>query len=218
MYKWIRCTCVYETYPIYTFDVHVHAKAIQFIHSMYMRIWNIINVYIRCTCVSENYSIYTFDIHLIGYMNGYSFRIHMYIECMNGYSFRIQIECMNRYSFRIHIECINWIGFVYTCTFFLHRLYKLNRFRIHMYIECINCISMYMCLRKLFNLYIRCTSAYETYSIFEFDVHAYTKPIQLSHTHVHRMYKLKRFCIHMYIECINWISFAYRCRSNASIE
>jgi hypothetical protein len=42
---YIRCTCVCESYSIYTFDVHVYAKAIQFIHSMYMCMRKIFNWY-----------------------------------------------------------------------------------------------------------------------------------------------------------------------------
>jgi hypothetical protein len=136
---YIRCTCGCKSYSIYTFDVHAYAKAIQFIHSMYMRIRNLFNLYLRCTCVCESYSIYTFDVHV------------------------------------------------------------------------------YMRLRKLFNLIIRCRCVFQTYSIYTFDVHVYAKAIQfihsmymcmrkyeeILHTHVHRMYKLNSFRIHMYIECIN---------------
>jgi hypothetical protein len=153
---------VCESCSINTFDVHVYAKAIQLIHSMYMCMRKQFNLYIRCT---------------------YTCTSNVYIE-----------EVLHTH---------------------VHRMYKLNRLPIHMYIECCTCVcesysiytfdvhgytkpiqlmhSMYMRMRRLFNLYIRCTCVCESYSIYTFDVHVYAEAIH---------------------ECINWIGFQYTCTSN----
>jgi hypothetical protein len=176
----IRCTCVCESYSIYTFDVHAYVKPIQFIHSVYMCMWKLFNLYSWCICECESYS---------------SLWIHMYMEC------------------------IDWIAFAYACTSnisieylshtHVHRMYRLNSFRVstnysvylfdvHVYAKAIQFIhSMYMCMRKLFNLYIRCTCVCESYSIYTFDVHAYAKAIQF----IHSMYMCMLKLFNLYIRC-----------------
>jgi hypothetical protein len=169
IHLYIRCTCVCKSCPIYTFDVHVYAKAIQFIHSMYMRMRKLFNSHV----------------HQMYKLN--SFRIHMYIEWINwiafAYACTSNVYQLNKFCIRIYIECINWIGFRCTC---VCESYSIYTFDVHVYAKAIQFIhSMYMCMRKLFNSYIR-----------------------------HRMIKLNSFRIHMYIECINWIAFACACTSN----
>jgi hypothetical protein len=148
-------------------DTHVHGMYrlnSLFIHSMCMCMLKLFNLYIRCTCVCESYSIYTFDVHV--YAKAIQFTHSMYM-CMRKL-FNFYIRC---------IECINWIIFAHTCTSnvyidyvsytHVHRMYKLNSFRIHMYIECIDWIGFVYA----------CTSNSETYSIYTFDVHVYAKPL-----------------------------------------
>jgi hypothetical protein len=141
-------------YKLNSFRIHMYiecinwyAKAIQFIHSMYMRMRNLFNWYIRCTCVYETYSIdaieylsHTHYVHRMYKLN--SFRIHMYIECINW----IALAYTMRKLFNWCIRC--------TC---VCETYSIYTFDVHVYAKAIQFIhSMYMCMRKLFNLYIRC--------------------------------------------------------------
>jgi hypothetical protein len=98
---YIRCTCICKTYSIYTFDVHVNAKAVQFIHLMYMCMQKLFNLYIRCTCVCKTSSRYTIDVRV--YAKAIQFIHSMYM-------------CMRKLFNYMYIECINWIAFTYTCT------------------------------------------------------------------------------------------------------
>jgi hypothetical protein len=118
-----------------------------------------------------------------------SFRIHMYIECMNRYSF-------------VHVYT-KPIQFIHSMCMCIRKLYRFTH-------------SMYMCMRKLFNLHIRCTCVCESYSIYISDVHAHTKPIQFLNSMYMRIRNLSNLyirstcvceSIHKYIECMNRYSF-----------
>ena len=60
---------------------------------------------------------------------------------------------------------------------------------------------MYMRIRNIWNLYIRCTCVCKTYSIYTVMVHVYAKPIQFIHSMCMCMRKLYRFIHSMYL-CI----------------
>jgi hypothetical protein len=153
---------------MYTFDVHMWAKIIQFIHSMYMRMRNLFNLYSQCTCVYETYSIYTFDVYAKT-ISIHTFDVLVYTKTIPIHTFDVHVYTKT-IPIDSYIRC--------TCVYENY---------IHSYIRC-TCVyenythwfihSMYMCIRKLYPL------------ILTFDVHVYTKTIP-----IHKSYKVDEYLL-----------------------
>jgi hypothetical protein len=120
--KHLRIRWIFSTFKLspITVDVYVNAKAIQFIHSMYMCMQNLFNLYIRCTCVSESYSIYKFDVHV--YAKAIQFIHSMYMCMQKLFNLYIRCTCVcetySIYTFDVHAyaKTIQFIHSMYMCT------------------------------------------------------------------------------------------------------